>query len=64
MEPGQLCIGDLVMRYDPALSFALEEHPVEDARMARSFPGSLWRISMSADPALSHEQRFELREKP
>ena len=41
-----------------------EEIPVTDARMARSFPGSLWRVTLAADPAETFDCcfRFQIRE--
>lgn len=34
-----------------------------DERMARSFPGSLWRLTCEDAPALRHDAAFTLRRK-
>ena len=36
--------GGIRVQCPPGLAFSVEEIPVEDARMARNFPGSLWRL--------------------
>lgn len=60
-SPGSLRIGPLVMGYDETLAYQVEELPITDERMARSFPGSLWRILLRAAPAASHEQAFRIK---
>jgi len=57
-EAGALQTGRLTLRFDPALCYACEEVPVTDARMARSFPGSLWRVTLTAAPAAEHRSVF------
>jgi hypothetical protein len=57
-EPGVLRAGLLTLRYDPSLAYACEEVPVTDARMARSFPGSLWRVMLTAVPVTEHRRVF------
>ena len=46
------------MEIPAGLSYAAEEIPVTDSRMARSFPGSLWRVMLTAAPAARHNVRF------
>ena len=41
----------------------IEEIPVTDPRMARSFPGSLWRAAFTAPAALSHDITFRIERK-
>ena len=55
---GSIRFGKLVMAYDPALFPAAEEIPVTDARMVRSFPGSLWRLALRAPACAAHKKTF------
>ncbi len=58
LAPGRIALGPLTLCCDPTLLYACEEYPVTDARMARSFPGSLWRVALTAAPAAAHTQVF------
>lgn len=53
-----LRFGKLRMRWNAALDLQITEIPVTDARMAKSFPGSVWRIQMDAAPAVRHDVTF------
>lgn len=55
---GQARFGCLTLAFDPALEPKVEEMPVTDARMARNFPGSLWRLTLRAPAAKTHKQTF------
>ena len=55
---GQVRFGRLALTFDPALEAGAEEMPVTDARMARNFPGSLWRLTLRAPAAIAHKQTF------
>ena len=44
--------------FDEALKLKCEEIPVTDSRMARSFPGSLWRVTLTAGANHMHNQKF------
>lgn len=57
-EDGLLRFGRLCLRLPDKLALQAEELPVTDARMARSFPGSLWRVSLSAPEAAAHRMTF------
>ena len=48
LDAGSIKAGAIELEYPPMLSPAAEEIPVEDPRMARSFPGSLWRVTLTA----------------
>ena len=48
----------MLLSFDKALKPVLEEIPITDARMAKSFPGSLWRITLWAEAKLEHSQSF------
>ena len=56
--------GNLRILWPDGLRPEAEEIPVTDARMARSFPGSLWRVTLAADPAETFDCcfRFQIRE--
>ena len=41
--------GRLAIRYPAELKAAAEERPVTDPRMARSWPGSLWRLTLTGE---------------
>ena len=50
--------GDLRIITSGRLSLRYEEIPVTDARMARSFPGSIYRVLCTCDPCSCHEETF------
>ena len=54
LSEGCVKTGALTIRYDAALSAQAQEMPVTDERMAKNFPGSLWRLTLSAPPAAEH----------
>lgn len=47
-ENGRITAGNLEIRCPEGLSFTAEEQPVTDTRMARSWPGSLWRVRLQS----------------
>lgn len=48
----------LRMALDSDLTAGVEEIPVTDPRMARNYPGSLWRLTLSAPASTAHWRRF------
>ena len=56
---GALCAGGIRILADPPGTLAVEEIPVTDPRMAKSFPGSLWRAALTFEPA--RERRITIR---
>ena len=60
LAPGAARFGRLTLAFDPALHAGVQEMPVTDARMARNFPGSLWRLTLRADAACAHTQHFTI----
>lgn len=56
--PGCLCAGRLRLRFDSDLQARVEERLVDDPRMARCFPGSLYRLTLQAPPAARHDRTF------
>jgi len=47
----------------PETTVCIEEIRVEDARMARSFPGSLWRVTITYPAAQQHSIRYIIDRK-
>ncbi|MBP5725693.1 MAG: heparinase II/III family protein, partial [Clostridia bacterium] len=47
-EKGAIRAGKLLIRCPEGLAFTAEEKPVTDPRMARSWPGSLWRVKLQS----------------
>lgn len=60
LQPGAAVTDTVRMTFDPALKASVEEIPVEDPRMAGSFPGSLWRLMLTAEPSVQHTQQFRV----
>ena len=55
--------GRIQMDVPEGLHYSAEELPVEDARMARSFPGSLWRVVLTAAPASKHNMVWTIKRR-
>lgn len=55
--------GPLQMQLDADLIPACEEIPVTDSRMAKNYPGSLWRVTLSAPGAKAHQRTFRMERK-
>ena len=55
---GEVRFGPLTLRHDPALSQAVTKMPTTDARLEKNFPGSLWRLALTAGAAARFEQHF------
>ncbi|MBR1584375.1 MAG: heparinase II/III family protein [Clostridia bacterium] len=55
--------GDIRVQCPPGLTFSVEEIPVEDARMARNFPGSLWRLIAQAPASGAFDAKFTVTER-
>ena len=53
--------GTITMVFPAALTPSIEEIPVTDPRMARSFPGSLWRVLLTSAPANAIDAQFTVR---
>ncbi|MGN0745972.1 MAG: heparinase II/III family protein, partial [Aristaeellaceae bacterium] len=58
LEPGMIHIGPVAMDIDEDMTPAVEEIPITDTRMAGSFPGSLWRLTLTVKPGTSHHRVF------
>ena len=57
-EDGRVTAGRLRIRCPEGLDFSAEEKPVTDPRMARNWPGSLWRVRLQGKPAKSFSAEF------
>ena len=55
---GRITAGSLVIRCPEGLGFSKEEKPVTDPRMARSWPGSLWRLKLRSGRASRFRMAF------
>ena len=60
---GQITAGKLLIRCPEGLAFSAEERPVTDARMARNWPGSLWRVKLRSGAADRFRNTFVLSAK-
>ncbi len=56
-----LTVGNVRLEADAPLRFEAQEIRVTDARMARCFPGSLWRATLTAAPAKIIRIRFSFK---
>ncbi len=57
-EKGAIRAGKLVIRCPEGLSYTAEEKLVTDPRMARSWPGSLWRVKLQSGETESFRMTF------
>ena len=58
LQPGAVTAGSIRLTFPPEMTAKAEEIPIDDPRMARNFPGSLWRLTVSAPEALKHSALF------
>ena len=61
--PAGFTAGSLNAAYDSSLRAEAEEIAVSDARMARNFPGSLWRVTLTAPGGTSFQMKFSFWKK-
>ena len=54
----QVTAGGLTLKIPEGLDFSAEEIPVTDARMARSWPGCLWRVLLRSEAAACFRMEF------
>jgi len=55
---GQCLAGKLRLRFPKGLAWKVKAYEVNDERMARSYPGRIYRLSLSADAGLRHSACF------
>ena len=58
-ENGRIRAGKTEIRCPEGLTFSAEEKPIDDRRMARSWPGSLWRVKMESGETEHFRAVFE-----
>ncbi len=58
-ENGRIAAGKLMITCPVGLKFSAEEKPVTDSRMARNWPGSLWRVKLQSGKADRFRMTFE-----
>lgn len=58
LTPGCVQAGSIRIRFDECLKAEAEEMPVLDARMAKNFPGSVYRLKLTAQAKRTHGQTF------
>lgn len=58
VKDGDVCAGSIRISPATPMSVGIEEIPVADPRMARSFPGSLWRVGFAAPKKETHRMAF------
>lgn len=61
ITPGLLTTAHMELAFSADLSASVEEVPIDDSRMARSYPGSLWRVTLTAAPGVRHVQEFRAK---
>lgn len=61
IQLGEVHFGSLKLLFDPLLRAKAEEIPVDDERMQRSFPASLWKLVVEADSAAKHHYTFQIK---
>ena len=58
VKTGTVETNRMIFCFDAVLKPTFEEIPITDTRMAKSFPGSLWRLTLTAEARLEHRQTF------
>jgi len=58
-----VCSGTIRISPDASMMIEIEEIPVTDPRMARNYPGSLWRVAFSVKEAGEHKLGFWITER-
>ena len=61
LEGGRLHIGGMRLDVPEGCRCDMEEIPVTDPRMARNYPGSLWRVLLTAPAAQAFDMTFVIR---
>ncbi len=62
LAEGLCTAGNVRLRFSPSLAAEAEERPVDDPRMAKGFPGSLWRLKLTAQAARTFDEVFKVEE--
>lgn len=59
-KDGEIMTGEIAIQCPEGLTFTAEEIPITDARMKRSWPGSLWRVLLRSEPRKTFQAEFIL----
>lgn len=62
-KDGRITAGKLVIRCPEGLAFSMEEKPIRDPRMARNWPGSLWRVKLRSGKTDRFRETFVFEAK-
>ncbi|NLB90775.1 MAG: hypothetical protein GX786_06115 [Clostridiales bacterium] len=60
---GKICTSVLEMNHDPCLLVEKEPYEVQDERMAKSFEGTIWRLTLRSEAKKEHMQTFMMEVK-
>ena len=60
-EGNTVVFGSVQMEFPEGMAAGYEEIVIDDPRMAKNFPGSLWRLTVADAEAESHAARFVFR---
>ena len=60
VDGNAVCSGDWRIAPTRMLKTEIEEIPVTDRRMARNYPGSLWRVLFTGEAAVQHSVQFTI----
>ena len=63
VRDGGVCAGAIHIAPDVPMTVEIGEIPVTDPRMARNYPGSLWRVGFTTREAKEHRLGFEITER-
>lgn len=63
VRDGDVCSGAIRISPDTPMAVEIEEIPVTDPRMARNYPGSLWRVGFISKEADKHRLGFWITER-
>ena len=55
---GAILAGPVRIVHAQHLDAQIEEIPVTDARMAKNFPGRIWRLTLTGGEAMLHDETF------
>jgi len=59
IRPGRITAGKMLIRFPACLQAGAEEKQVTDPRMARNWPGSLWRVTLQSGETEQFRAEFE-----
>lgn len=60
LKDGQVDTGVVTLHFAPDMEAVIEEIPVTDQRMAKNFPGTVWRLMLTSKPTDYQERLFTI----